>query len=172
MVKRTIIFTLLVFFLSSASLFSQTKRKVGLSGSLQGSELGISLPIWLGEKLVLAPAIGFQFAEKIGTDLSIGLAPRFYLKNEKNEKLAPYFGLKLGAAINMPASKNTIDTTTKIDYIGGLAFGAEYFIADNFSLGVEAQGNCTKSDKNSDRFGNPDGLNVNTATMVSATIYF
>jgi hypothetical protein len=40
------------------------------------------------------------------------------------------------------------------------------------SFGVEAQGNFTKSDKNSLRYGNPDGLNFNTATMISATIYF
>ena len=167
--KKTVIFTLLVFLLTPTSLFSQTKRKIGLSGSLQSSQLGISVPIWLADKFVLAPTVGFQFAEKIGSDLSIGLAQRFYLKNEQ---LAPYFGFKLGAAINIPSSKNKIDTTTSVDVVGGLAFGAEYFIADNFSLGVEAQGNCTKSDKNSYRFGNPDGFNFNTATMVSATIYF
>ena len=167
--KKTILFALCVFLLASVSLFSQTKRKIGLSGSLQSSQLGISMPIWLGDKFVLAPSVGFQYAEKIGSDLSVGLAPRFYLKNEQ---LAPYFGLKLGAAINMPSSENTIDQLTKVDIIGGVAFGAEYFIAEHFSLGVEAQGNCTKSDKNSARFGNPDGFNFNTATMVSATIYF
>jgi len=72
----------------------------------------------------------------------------------------------------MPYSESTIDQTTNVDIVGGLAFGAEYFIADHFSLGVEAQGNCTKSDKNSYRYGNPDGFNFNTATAVSATIYF
>ena len=167
--KKTIILALFVILLSSNALFSQTKRKIGLSGSIQSSQMGISLPIWLGEKFVLAPAIDFEFAEKIGTDLSIGLAPRFYLKNEK---LAPYFGLKIGTALNFPSSTNTTDTVTKFDIIGGLAFGAEYFIDDNFSLGVEAQGNFTKSDENSNRFGNPGGLNFNTATMLSATIYF
>jgi hypothetical protein len=167
--KKILVFTLFVVFLFSNSLFSQTKRKIGLSGSIQSSQFGISLPIWLSEKFVLAPAFDFEFVEKVGTDLSIGLAPRFYLKNDK---LAPYFGLKLGMAINIPSSNNTIDTKTKFDIMGGLAFGAEYFIGDNFSLGVEAQGNFTKSDKNSNRFGNPDGLNFNTATMLSATIYF
>ena len=167
--KKTVIFTLFVFLLASTCLFSQTKRKIGLSGSLQSNQLGISVPIWMSEKIVLAPSVGFQFAEKIGTDLSVGLAPRYYLKNEQ---LAPYFGLKLGAAINMPSSENTIDESTKVDLVGGVAFGAEYFIAEHFSLGVEAQGNCTKSAKNSNRFGNPDGFNINTATMVSATIYF
>lgn len=167
--KKIIIFTLVVVLFSSNSLFSQTKGKIGLSGSIQSSQMGISLPIWLGEKFVLAPAFDFVFAEKVGTDISIGLAPRFYLKNEK---LAPYFGLKAGTIINIPSSDNTIDTENIFDFIGGLAFGAEYFIGDNFSLGVEAQGNFTKSDVSSFRFGNPDGFNINTATMVSATVYF
>ena len=167
--KKIIVFILFLTFLSSGYLFSQAERTIGLSGSIQSNQLGISLPIWLGEKFVLAPALDFEYAEKIGTDFSIGLAPRFYFKNEK---LSPYFGLKLGTAINIPSSDNTIDEETKWDILGGVAFGAEYFLGDNFSVGVEAQGNFTKSDKNSNRFGNPDGLNFNTATMISATIYF
>jgi hypothetical protein len=167
--KKIIVFSLFLTCLFSNYLFSQTNRKIGLSGSVQNSQLGISLPIWLGEKFVLAPALDFEYAEKIGTDFSIGLAPRFYLKKDK---LSPYFGLKFGTSINIPSSDNTIDTKTKFDIIGGLAFGAEYFIGDNFSVGAEAQGNFTKSDKNSNRYGNPGGLNFNTATMISATIYF
>lgn len=167
--KKIVLCTIVAFLLGSSSLFSQTERKIGLSGSLQSSQLAISMPIWMSEKFVLAPSVGFQFAEKIGTDLSVGLSPRFYLKHEQ---IAPYFGLKLGATINMPSSENIIDQSSRVDIVGGVAFGAEYFIADHFSLGVEAQGNCTKSDKNSYRYGNPDGFNVNTATAVSATIYF
>jgi hypothetical protein len=53
-----------------------------------------------------------------------------------------------------------------------VAFGAEYFLSDSFSFGVEAQGNLTKSDENSSRFGNPGGVNFNTGAMVSATVYF
>ncbi|MCK9617017.1 MAG: hypothetical protein M0R21_04195 [Lentimicrobiaceae bacterium] len=167
--KKIIIVIAFLTFFSSNYLFSQTDRKIGLSGSVQSSQFGISLPIWLGEKFVLAPALDFEYAEKIGTDFSIGLAPRFYFKKDK---LSPYFGLKLGTLINIPSSDNTIDSKTKYDFIGGLAFGAEYFLGDNFSLGVEAQGNFTKSDKNSNRFGNSGGLNFNTATMIFATIYF
>jgi len=89
-----------------------------------------------------------------------------------NVILAPYVGLKLGTILNFPSSENSVDSKTKVDLLGGLAFGAEYFFTENFSLGVEAQGNFTKSDENSFRFGNPDGLNFNTATMISATIYF
>jgi hypothetical protein len=144
-------------------------RFIGLSGSIQGNQFGILIPMWLEERFVLAPAFDLKFAEGVGTDLSIGLVPRWYLNDEI---LAPYFGIKIGTIINIPSSKNEIDTDTKADIVGGIAFGAEYFFTDRFSLGVEAQGNFTKSDKKSNRFGNPDGINFNTATMVSATIYF
>lgn len=148
---------------------AQDKPKFGLSGSFQGNQLGISLPIWIGDKAVLAPAFQLAYAEKVGTDFGIGLEQRFYFRHEK---LSPYFGFKLGALLNMPASDSEIDTKTKVDIVGGIAFGAEYFLDNNFSVGVEAQGNVSKSDKGSNRFGNPDGINFNTATRISATIYF
>jgi len=167
--KKKIIFPLFAFLLISGFSFAQHKGKVGLSGTIQNDQFGILLPIWLGESVVLAPAFDLKFAEKIGTDFSIGLVPRFYFKHEK---LCPYFGLKAGTAINIPSSDNQADNTTTYDIIGGVAFGAEYFIVDNFSVGVEAQGNFTKSAKESNRFGNPGGVNFNTATMISATIFF
>ncbi len=107
--------------------------------------------------------------KKLGLDIGFALAPRFYLKKEK---ISPYVGLKVGTLINKPSSENKIDTETKIDLLGGLAFGGEYFLSDNFSFGVEIQGNLTKSDENSYRFGNPGGVNFNTSTMISATVYF
>ena len=167
--KRKIGFTLLAFLLITNLSFAQNKLKIGLSGSIQNDQFGISVPMWLGEKFVLSPAIDFKYAEKIGSDLSIGLSPRFYLKKDK---LSPYFGLNIGIAVNMPSSDNKVDTETKVDKIVGMAFGAEYFITDNFSVGIEAEGNFTKSAKNSNRFGNPGGLNFNTGTMIMATIYF
>lgn len=167
--KKPIVFILFLVFIFQGSLFSQDKKKIGLSGSIQSNQLGISIPVWLGEKFVLAPAFDFVYAEKVGADFSVGLAFRNYLKTET---LAPYFGLRLGTAITIPSSDSAISTKTMYDFIGGVAFGAEYFVGDNFSVGVEAQGNFTKSDKNSDRLGNPGGLNINTATMISATVYF
>ncbi len=156
--------------LISNNVFSQEHEKhVGISASLQGNQYGISLPLWLGEKFVLAPGIEAKYAEGIGTDLILGLAPRFYFKNEN---LAPYFGLKFGAVINFPSTDNTANEDNKVDIIAGLALGAEYFIADQFSVGIEAQGNFTKSADESSRFGNPGGLNFNTGTLITATIYF
>ena len=159
----------LIFILFSTSLFSQESTKIGISGSIQGGQFGVLVPIWLSEKFVLAPAFELKFAEKIGTDFGFALVPRYYFKKEK---LSPYVGLRVGALINDPSSDNTTDTETKVDLLGGLAFGGEYFLSDNFSFGVEVQGNFTKSDENSNRFGNPDGVNFNTGTMISATVYF
>lgn len=165
--KRKILPLILILF--STMLYSQESKQVGISGSIQDNQFGILVPIWFGEKFVVAPAFDLKFAEKIGTDFGIVLAPRFYLKKEK---ISPYLGLRVGALINKPSSENEIDTETKIDLLGGIAFGGEYFLSDNFSFGVEIQGNLTKSDENSNRFGNPDGINFNTGTMISATIYF
>lgn len=169
MKKNKIIYLFLLLNLSVISSFAQNSRNIGLTASIQDNQFGILIPIRFSNMITIAPAFSVQYAEKIGTDFSIGLVPKFYLKNEK---LSPYFGLKFGAAINKPSSDNEIDNDTKIDIIGGIAFGAEYFFDDNFSIGVEAQGNLTQSDKKSIRFGNPDGTNFNTATMITATVYF
>ncbi|HBS85314.1 MAG: hypothetical protein A2W91_16030 [Bacteroidetes bacterium GWF2_38_335] len=145
--------------------FSQDKTKIGIAGTVQDNQFGVNIPIWVGENAVLAPAFDFKYAKTQGTDIGFGLALRFYFKTEK---LCPYFGLKAGALIyKVPES-----TSYTLDLIGGIAYGAEYFIDDNFSFGVELQGNIAKSDEFSLRFGNPDGINFNTATMVMATIYF
>jgi hypothetical protein len=169
MMKNRIILSIIVLTLTANLVFCQGKIKTGLTASFQESQYGILVPIWLGERFVLAPALNFSFAEKMGTDIGIGLAPRFYLKKET---VSPYFGLKFGAMINLPYSELETDKNNKVDIVGGVAFGAEYFLAENFSLGVEAQGNLTKSDEGSNRYGNPGGLNFNLGTMLSATVYF
>lgn len=148
---------------------AQDKSRVGLTGSLQGNQFGILVPIWLGEKFVLAPALDYSYAQKAGSDIGIGLVPRFYLKKAT---VSPYVGIKAGVMIFKPYFFDNYKPETTVDLIGGVAFGGEYFMSEHFSFGVELQGNFTKSDENSNRFGNPDGVNFNLATQVSATIYF
>jgi hypothetical protein len=58
------------------------------------------------------------------------------------------------------------------DIIAGLGFGGDFFLDEQFSLGVELQGNFTFSDEGSMRFGNPGGINFNTASQITASIYF
>ena len=105
----------------------------------------------------------------LGTDHGID-----YIENNSPLlRISNNYGISTGyAAINKPSSDNEIDNDTKVDIILGIAFGAEYFLDEHFSIGVEAQGNLTQSDEKSIRFGNPDGTNFNTATMITATVYF
>jgi hypothetical protein len=37
---------------------------------------------------------------------------------------------------------------------------------------VSCKANLVKSDEQSDRFGNPGGVNINTATAIVANVYF
>jgi hypothetical protein len=166
---------LAVLFLSISSLgvYAQSNvqediersRTIGISASFQGGQFDIMLPIWLSPSFVLAPIVGILHASEIGTDISFGLMPKIYLRNEK---IAPFIGARIGMIANLPASTEV----NKIDLIGGVSFGAEYFFDPRFSIGVEAQGNITKSHANSSRFGNPGNLNFNTATALIASIYF
>lgn len=167
MLKKFFIATLILAGVSFAS-FAQDNTKIGIRGTLQQNDYGISVPIWMGEKFVLSPSLMLTSSEGIGTNFGLALAPRFYLSTNK---VAPYFGLKAGAIFGMPPSDNE-EAESTVDIMAGAAFGGEYFLSDNFSFGVEIQGNFTKSDDNSFRFGNPGKLNFNTGTAVSATVYF
>lgn len=142
------------------------QRSWGLSASLQQGELGINVPLWLGEKFVLAPTLGLVSASDIATDLSVGIIPKFYISTDQ---LSPYVALRLIGIFNSPASESE---NNKTDILAGIAFGGEYFFASSFSMAVEAQGNFVKSDEDSNRFGNPGGTNFNLAGAVTASIYF
>ena len=166
--KRIFFVTAILFSVQFLS-FGQENAKIGLSGSIQQSQFGILMPIWVGETFVLAPAFDLKYAEKVATDFSIGLVPRFYFRKEK---LSPYIGFKFATLLTIPSGDSEIEAETQVDLMGGMAFGGEYFLTDIFSVGVEVQGNITKSDEFSYRFGNPDGVNFNTGTMISATLYF
>jgi len=140
------------------------ETKVGLSASLQAGQFDVLLPIWGSDHFSIAPAFGVVWGDGVGSDIHIGLVPRFFLHKDK---VAPYIGGRVGLLIASP--KNGESTT---DVITGLAFGGEYFLDEHFSLGVESQLNITVSAEKSTRFGNPGKTNINTAASVFATIYF
>lgn len=171
--KGLIIFFLFGFMIPTNKLIAQDQetqnRKIGISAAILDNQVGLLLPIWITNKISIAPAISFSYAQKIGSDYSIGIVPKFYLNTKK---IAPFIDFRVGSLINAPTSDNQTTTTKTIDWLWGAGFGGEYFLDYNFSFGIELQGNFTKSDINSDRFGNPGGLNFNTATVVSANIYF
>jgi hypothetical protein len=168
--KIAVLLVTIVFVAFSTRVVAQDETKtrtVGISASLQNNIYGINLPIWLHPKFVLAPSIGINYAQNIGTDYTIGLMPKFYLKTEK---LSPFIDFKIAAIFNSPQTTN--DTNSKTDLLIGTGFGGEYFFNDNFSVSAEFQGNLTSSDKLSNRFGNPGNINFNLATVVTINVYF
>ncbi|HLO92015.1 MAG TPA: hypothetical protein VK172_12700 [Lentimicrobium sp.] len=168
--KTSLLALVILFFVVSTS--AQTTKRLGLTAGIQGNQYGIAVPIRLTQSFSLIPSVAMTYVQENSTDLSTGLAARFYIKQAK---VSPYATLRGGVGINLPyndAEQVMIDKSTRMDIFGGIAFGGEYFIDEHFSFGVEAQGNVTKSDDGSFRFGNPGKVNFNTATMISATIYF
>jgi hypothetical protein len=147
----------------------ETIRKVGLSATLQGNQYGIAVPIWAGKKYVVEPNIAIKSAQSIGSEFGLGIAQRFYFQNKV---LAPYAGINLGAIFTIPSSTVIPKTDNQIDIVAGASLGAEYFLAPQFSMRVEAQANVTKSGEKSNQFGNPGNINFNTGTLISASIYF
>jgi len=129
--------------------------------------------IFLSKEFQLAPFIGIVSAQKVGADITIGLTPKLYFNTNR---LAPFADLKIGQIINRPSKDNLSVTNNGIknttDILVGIGVGGEYFLSRNFSFSVEGQWNLTKSDINSNRFGNPGGINMNLATAVSASVYF
>jgi hypothetical protein len=168
-ITLTVAMVLLVGFANSLRCQEEAKKRtVGISASLQNNVYGINIPIWLSQKFVLAPTLGVNYAGNVGTDYTIGIMPKIYLK-EAN-KLASFIDIKLAGIFNSPQS--SFDKNSKTDLVVGIGFGGEYFFNDNFSVGAEFQGNLTSSDSNSNRFGNPGNVNFNLATAVTVNVYF
>lgn len=140
-------------------------NKKGLSASLQSNQMGIVFPIWVSNNSAIVPHFSALWVEDAGTDYAVGLSYRKY--RHKNSSVHPYFGI--GASLVGLTIK---DEDAIIDYIFGVNSGAEYFFSDQFSIGIEAQLNVSKSDYQSLRFGNPGGLNLNTGSILLATIYY
>jgi hypothetical protein len=153
-------------FLNPGSIFSQemqTSRKVGLSAGFYNDQTDIMLPVWVSPKIVLAPSVSALWVEDGGTDLGFGIAFRFY---HHINKVSPYFGARLGVLVLSPKGRDSV-----ADFVSGVMLGGEYFLCPQFSLGIEAQVNATFSNDQSSRFGNPGGMNINTGSVIIASIY-
>ena len=146
---------------------TQAAPVIGLTASLQSSQLDMLMPIWVNNNISIAPMLGLAWEDGSGADLHLGIEPRLYLNRNR---VSPYIGLQAGMFDVIPASGTGISSTK--DWLLGLAFGGEYFVDEHFSVGVESQGNFTFSDPKSTRFGNPGKTNFNTAAAVFATVYF
>lgn len=137
---------------------------VGISASLSSSQLDFIFPVRLSEQFVAGPSFGFVHVASVGSDYRIGIMSRFLLTDKP---VKPFIGFRAGVIIG---SRLNSDILT--DGIAGLLGGAEYFINNHISVGIEAQINASVSGNNSSRFGNPGRTNINTATAVYGTLYF
>ena len=138
--------------------------RVGMSASVQSGQFDVLVPIWLSSQFSISPAVGIAWAEDNGSDVRIGVVPRFFFNTGK---IAPFIGGRIGLLHSSPKSANV-----STDWIVGLAGGGEYFLDEHFSFGVESQLNLLISDVESTRFGNPGKYTINTGAAVFATIYF
>jgi len=142
---------------SSNAQQQPVKRTVGLAASLQGGQPQILVPIWLGDRFILAPAVSLQHIESTVTNLGLGAAARFYLYMAR---VAPYFGGQAFAIIGIPSGGGGNTTDLSI----GVFFGGEFFLHQRFSIGLEAHGDLFIPDTGPYTF--------NTSTGVIANIYF
>jgi hypothetical protein len=148
---------------------AQNSKEVnmGLTVAIQQGQVAIMVPLFLSDKVVLAPAFEFASASKVGTDIVFGVLAKTFFNHQG--ELRPYWGIRAGIGY---FNSKAPDTSNQTDYIVGAAIGVEYFFNKNFSIGIEPQLNMSVSDDESDRFGNPGGTNINTGTMLTANIYF
>jgi hypothetical protein len=166
--KKLLIFSACIFWCFAQCVFAQeqeAKRTAGLSALMQEGQFDIMLPYWLDDKTVIAPAIGMQYVQDAGTDVAVGFAFKCY---STIKRVTPYYGVRIGVMAAFAEGEGE----SKTDLLAGLLYGAECFVLPQFSIGIEAQLNLTKSADNSSRFGNPGGINVNTAAALLASIYF
>jgi hypothetical protein len=167
MKKIILVFSLIASaFLDFAYAQDSYKRTVGLAANIQQSDVGIQIPIWIENKITIAPFVSAKYISAAGTDYTFGVIPKFYINMDK---LSPYIGLKFGVLMANPSDQYQESTA---DYVGGIAFGGDYFFDPRFSIGVEAQLNISESDENSSRFGNNGGSIINTGMAVTASVYF
>lgn len=162
----------LLLLLSPLTALAQTEPEpgFGLSASVQAGQFDLALPYWAGSSFALVPSVGFEMGQDVGFDVRLGVAARFY---QRVGQIAPYGGLRAGLLFFSPAENEFgPDPESTMDFLIGVMYGAEAFLLPQFSLGVEAQLNATKSAEASMRFGNPGNLNLNTGAAVTATVYF
>lgn len=158
-------FLLLSIIFISTNIFAQEERNWGVTANIQSDQFEFLLPVWASPTTTISPSISFIAAQNGGADLSVGLVPKFYLSEPVDA--VPFVATRFGAIFGIPNSGDTI-----IDFVLGAGFGGEYFFKPKFSVGIELQGNFTISDEGSFRFGNPGNVNFNTATALTASIFF
>lgn len=132
----------------------EIKRSWGLSATLQSGQPVFAIPIWVGQKFVVAPNFGAVYVRNAGTVLAVGLTLRIY---QYTGRIMPYWGVRGASSITFP--KGGGSTTTNG---AGVFYGGEFFIHPHFSFAIEEQVNGI--------FTSPS--TITTATALVATVHF
>ena len=156
-----------IVFLAAVPSLAQERPEAGtfgLTASVQTAQLDLMFPIWIAPKMTVSPSLSVQRISDAVTDISLGLAVRFY---SGTGRAAPFIGAR-GAflILSSPGGHSATDIL-----LGGFA-GGEYFFDPHFSVSVEAQVNVIMNDENSFRYGSPDKTIINTGTGIFASFYF
>jgi hypothetical protein len=176
MIKR-LCFSFLVILVIAFSSYTQppgfmriqNEGKFGIGASFSNGKTGIILPYWVTNKFVIAPSLNFSYFQKLELDFIIGLNTRHYIQNDD---LSSYFGFRVGSMLLMPYAGEEVNQSMRTDLFAGVTFGMEYYLAPQFSMGVEVQGDFVKSDERSQRFNNAGGFGFVIAPVVLAIFYF
>lgn len=157
--KLSLLFITL-FFISSMAYAQDRANEgsVGLSASIQSSQMNLQIPIWLTDNVTIAPVFGLNHLEDVSTSLNVGVAPRFY------QDLGNDFGSYIGARGIIRHTSNDINDNDGTNILLGATGGGEYFLDHHFSIGVEGQLNFLINDV-SNNF-------LSTGAAVIGTYYF
>ena len=170
--RKFFIFIIIALIVSASTVTAQespadsakSEKKFGISAALQTAQLDLSFPIWPGSSIVIIPSISIVNVSDVATDFGFGLGLRY---NLNTTEAVPYIGIRFVALNLLPKNGDSFT-----DIVFGPFAGGEYFFSDHFSVSIEAQINVALSAEFSNRFGNPNGTNFNTATVAFATFYF
>ena len=135
----------------------EVQRKWGLSAYLQTTQAEILVPIWLGQRFVLAPTLSANYIENTGTLLGYGAAARIYANMAR---LASYYGLKAQALTALPKGG-----TSNTAFLIAVFYGGEFFLSQRFSIGIEPAVNLLIPPNNGP-------LVISTSTMLTASVHF
>ena len=159
------VFTCLCTVVNASQIRTETPR-LGMSVIIGDSQSSVMLPVWIASNIVIVPSFGLSIDEDGWSDLYTGFGIRIVRRMESN--LHPYVGISC-AVLGSIYGWNEDRT---FNYLLVVAYGGEYFLTKNFSLGIEAQ--LKLANINNRRLTQIDqlGVNINSVSKLYATLYF
>lgn len=138
---------------------NQVNRTWGLGATFQGGQTLIVVPVWLGQRFVVAPIVSATHTENANLLLNAGAGIRLY---PSMSRIAPFWGVAATATINKPQTGSGNSSTI---WTAGGFFGGEFFINQRFSFSIQP-GVWASFPPNS------GPITITTATFLFGTIYF